>query len=121
MATGDVCHIELSTTALSSSREFYRQIFGWTFEDVPGMDGYVLFRTPSGLGGGLSAGPNAEPPSAKGPILHIEVDDIDATLKKIVERGGKLLVPRTKISDEFGYFALFLDNVGNRLGLWSSS
>jgi predicted enzyme related to lactoylglutathione lyase len=33
--------------------------------------------------------------------------------------GGRALVRKTKISDEFGYFALFLDNVGNRLGLWS--
>jgi len=25
------------------------------------------------------------------------------------------------LSDEFGYYAVFLDNVGNRLGLWSQT
>ena len=63
---------------------------------------------------------NAEAPSDQGPILHIEADDIDGTLAKIIENGGKTIVPKTKISDEFGHFALFLDNVGNRFGLWSS-
>jgi uncharacterized protein len=79
-----------------------------------------MFQTPAGLGGGVDVGPNAEPPSDQGPILHIEADDIDATLAKIIENGGTTIVPKTKISDEFGHFALFLDNVGNRFGLWSS-
>ena len=73
----------------------------------------------SGLGGGFDSGPNAEPPSEVGPILHIEIDDIEATLAKIGEAGGRTIVPKTKISDEFGFFALFVDNVGNRMGLWS--
>ena len=85
------------------------------------MEGYALFTTPDGIGGGLNAGPDADPPSMQGPILLVEVDDIDGTLGKIADLGGQKLLPKTKISDEFGYFALFLDNVGNRLGLWSKA
>ncbi len=121
MSHGGFCHIQLSTTDIGQSRSFYEAIFGWTFEEIPGFETYAMFNTPDGLGGGIDAGPDAEPPSAEGPILHIEADDIDATLKKVEEAGGKTIVPKTKISDEFGYFALFLDNVGNRLGLWSRS
>ncbi len=50
-----------------------------------------------------------------------ELSDIDATLARVSEMGGRTLVPKTRISEEHGHFALFLDNVGNRLGLWSSS
>ena len=121
MGHGSFCHVELSTTDLRASRTFYQEIFGWRVDDVPGMDGYALFSTPDGLGGGLNARPDADVPSAQGPILHIEVDDIEATLETIASRGGRTLLPKTRISDEFGYFALFLDNVGNRLGLWSKA
>ena len=120
MATGDFCHIQFSSTDIEKTKTFFEGIFGWTFQDIPGFETYAMFQTPGGLGGGVDLGPNAEAPSDKGPILHIEVEDIDVTLAKIIENGGKTITPRTKISDEFGYFALFLDNVGNRFGLWSS-
>jgi predicted enzyme related to lactoylglutathione lyase len=119
MANGDICHIELHSRDLEATRRFYGTLFGWTFERIPGFDTYAMFKTPSGLGGGVDSGPNAEAPSGTGPILHVETDDIEAALKRIGERGGKTVVGKTKISDEFGYFALFLDNAGNRLGLWS--
>jgi predicted enzyme related to lactoylglutathione lyase len=121
MPKGAICHIEFHTTDLQETKAFYEEIFGWTVQVFPGFETYGMFRTPDGFGGGFDAGPNADPPSDKGPIVHIEVDDVDATLKLIEERGGKTLVPKTKISDEFGYYALFLDNVGNRVALWSKT
>ncbi len=121
MALGDIAHIELGTTDLAASRRFYERIFGWRFFDPPGMNRYVMFSTPGGQGGGFDAGPQSSGPTAAGPILHIEVTDIDATLAQIVALGGDVLVPKTRISDEHGHFALFLDNVGNRLGVWSQA
>ena len=120
MANGDFCHIQFSSTDIDKTKTFFETIFGWTFQDIPGFETYAMFQTPNGLGGGVDLGPSAEPPSDQGPILHIETDDIDGTLAKIIENGGRTIVPKTAISDEFGHFALFLDNVGNRFGLWSS-
>ena len=119
MANGDICHIELHTPDIEASRKFYETLFAWTFEIIPGFETYAMFRTPSGLGGGFDAGPNADPPSKVGPVLHIEADDIEGMLGRIGEHGGEPLVEKTKISDEFGFFAVFLDNVGNRMALWS--
>ena len=120
MAHGDVCHIELHSSDSRATSRFYESVFGWTFQDIPGFETYAMFRTPAGLGGGIDSDPNAEAPSKVGPILHIETEDIGASLKKIEDAGGETLVGKTKISDEFGHYALFLDNVGNRLGLWSA-
>jgi hypothetical protein len=119
MAQGGIAHIELPTTDLTATRRFYEDIFGWRFEIVPGWDTYAMFTTPDGQEGGFMAGPQAEAPSTAGPILHLEVPDIDVALARIGSMGGRMLQPKTKISDEFGFFALFLDNVGNRLGIWS--
>jgi len=120
MATGDFCHIQFSSTDIEKTKTFFKAIFGWTFQDIPGFETYAMFQTPGGLGGGVDIGPQAEPPSDQGPLLHIEVDDIEVTLTKIAANGGTMIVPKTKISDEFGHFAVFLDNVGNRFALWSS-
>jgi predicted enzyme related to lactoylglutathione lyase len=120
VATGDICHIEFPTTDTQKTKAFFTEIFGWTFQEIPGFETYAMFRTPNGLGGGVDSSPRAEKPSDKGPILHLEVNDIDATLAKIAKHGGKTLVTKTKISDDFGSYALFVDNVGNRFGLWSS-
>ncbi len=119
MSHGGITHIELHTRDLAASRRFYEEIFRWEFKITPGWDTYARFTTPDGQEGGFDAGPRADAPSDKGPILYIEVDDIDAALGRIERMDGRALVRKTKISDEFGYFALFLDNVGNRLGLWS--
>lgn len=117
MPKGAICHIEFHTTDLQATKAFYEEIFAWTVEVFPGFETYGMFRTPDGF----DAGSNADPPSDKGPVVHIEVDDIDATLKLIEERGGKMVAPKTKISDEFGCYATFLDNVGNRVALWSKT
>ncbi|MBU1048558.1 VOC family protein [Candidatus Bipolaricaulota bacterium] len=121
MAVGDICHIEMMTNDLAASKKFYEELFQWTFQLIPGMEGYALFSTPSGLGGGVNASSMAEPPGDKGPIIHLEVADITATLQKIEASGGKTVVQKSKISDEFGYYAIFLDCVGNRMGLWSQA
>ena len=35
------------------------------------------------------------------------------------DAGGKVAVPKTKISDEHGFFAIFIDSEGNKVGLHS--
>ena len=54
-----------------------------------------------------------------GIILHIETDDIPKTLAKIKKAGGKVTKEKTDIGNDFGFYALFEDNSGNLLGIWS--
>ena len=59
-------------------------------------------------------------PSAMGSVVYLNgTDDLSAPLARVEESGGKIVVPKTKISDEIGYFAQFLDTEGNRVGLYS--
>jgi predicted enzyme related to lactoylglutathione lyase len=39
--------------------------------------------------------------------------------KPSAEAGGKIVVPKTQISPEHGYMAIFMDTEGNRVGLHS--
>jgi len=108
------CHIEIPTTDLKKSQDFYGKVFGWKFEQMP--EDYVLFTPPTGVAGGFT---KDRKPSTDGACLYIEVEDINGKLEEIEKAGGKKLVPKTKISDEFGFWGLFLDPVGNSVGLWS--
>ena len=52
-------------------------------------------------------------------MINIMVENIPSTLKKIVEHGGSIDKEKTEIGGDMGYYALFRDNSGNLLGLWS--
>lgn len=46
-------------------------------------------------------------------------DDLTNVLNKVEGVGGVILVPKTKISDEMGYFAMFKDSESNMMALHS--
>jgi predicted enzyme related to lactoylglutathione lyase len=44
---------------------------------------------------------------------------VQIILDKVQAAGGKVIVPKTEISPEYGYMGVFLDTEGNRIGLHS--
>jgi predicted enzyme related to lactoylglutathione lyase len=61
-------------------------------------------------------------PTTEGAVVYLNSgEDLNPTLEKIAQNGGTVIVPKTEISPEMGFFALFLDTEGNKLGLHSSN
>jgi predicted enzyme related to lactoylglutathione lyase len=59
-------------------------------------------------------------PSKDGVLINLHVDDMEKALSAVEANGGKIICQKTKIEAEGrGYFALFTDSEGNRLGLYS--
>lgn len=59
-------------------------------------------------------------PSKDGVLVHLPVDDIEATLRLVSANGGRVVRSKTKIEAEGkGYFAMFSDSEGNTLGLYA--
>ncbi len=59
-------------------------------------------------------------PSGAGSVLYLNADpDLFDALNKVPEAGGRVLVTKTLISAENGYYAFILDSEGNRIGLQS--
>jgi predicted enzyme related to lactoylglutathione lyase len=54
------------------------------------------------------------------PVITIDVDDIEAALKRVEELGGKVLRDKMAVG-EMGFAAYFADSEGNVLGLWQST
>lgn len=57
-------------------------------------------------------------PSENGVLIHFNCEDMEDTLNKVLRKGGKIVIPKTKIEAEGkGWFAVFTDSEGNRVGV----
>jgi predicted enzyme related to lactoylglutathione lyase len=100
-------HWELMVGDVEKAKRFYGAVFDWRFQ-ASGPE-YTLIDTGSPPGGGMMAKPAGAPISALN--SYFQVADVDATLRRVVEAGGRVIVPRTEITG-IGWFAMFLDPEG---------
>lgn len=118
MSKHPIVHIEIASKDPQATANFYSTLFDWKIETDENA-GYVMFQGEPGPGGGFPKIDNQmyKPGDV---VVYIETDDIDATLKKIVAQGGKVLAPKTEIP-KMGWFAFFADPNGNRLALFADA
>jgi uncharacterized protein len=121
-----VVHFEIPADDVTRAREFYGGVFGWQLQEMQEMD-YTLVETvpvdqktqlplePGAINGGLMKR-TAETPA---PVLTVDVESIDISLKEIEAAGGSTVQPRTEIPG-MGAFAYFKDSEGNVVGLWET-
>lgn len=113
--------VEIPTVNFSRAVAFYEAILGISIEEVD-MDGVQMGVFPSDgetVNVALVRG-NDYKPSIDGMIVYLNAgNDLQNTLDKMESNGGKVVVPKTEISPEMGFFAMFIDTEGNKLGLHS--
>ena len=62
----------------------------------------------------------SKPSATDGPLIYLNGNpDVQKVLDKVEHAGGKIMVPKTMISPEFGFMAVILDTEGNRIALHS--
>ena len=101
---------------------FYNQIFSFEMiQNITDINSIAFFPATSGIGGAVIAGPNSIP-SDKGPLIYLNGGkDLSTVLGKVEEAGGRVVMPKTLISEDAGYFAIFIDSQGNKLALHSKN
>lgn len=117
MSKHPIVHIEFSAKDREAAGEFYNALFGWEIQQMPDMNYATFMTTEGGVGGGLN--PVSEDYPAGTVMVYVGTDDIEASLAKAEQLGGKKLVPKTEIPG-VGWFALFADLTGNKIGLLQS-
>jgi predicted enzyme related to lactoylglutathione lyase len=75
----------------------------------------------NGIGGAVVYAEGFYHPSeSHGPLIYLNANpDVQNILDRVEAAGGKILVPKTAISPEYGHMGVFLDTEGNRIGLHS--
>ncbi len=117
---------EIPTTDINRAQKFYEQIFDikMTPLDMPQLQMRLFPVTDmmNGIGGALTYNKEFYIPSEnQGPLIYLNANpDVQIILDRIVTAGGRMTVPKTQISPEYGYMAVFIDSEGNRIALHST-
>lgn len=116
MASDLLAHVEIPSTDLERSKDFFTKLFGWEFKAFG--NGYLLYNTHKGFTVGLRKSDSI----AKGDttIFHIRVNSIEEYLNKAKESGGDIFRGKT-IIPAMGAYALFKDPDGNVIGLYQGN
>ncbi|MFG6440425.1 VOC family protein [Roseateles sp. LKC17W] len=112
---------EIPVTDYARAKGFYEQVLGITITTLPmgPVTMGMLSTDPQAVGGALVHG-DGSTPSATGTLVYLNGgDDLAPLLARVEAAGGRVLVPKTEIGNDFGFFAHFLDTEGNKLGLHS--
>lgn len=109
-------HFELATSDLEKTAAFYREVFGWQIQKWEGPVGYWLVNTGDTSTPGINGGLMQTGGDFSGTINTIEVEDIDASIAKVLANGGEIILPRDAIPG-VGYQAYFKDSCGIMVGL----
>lgn len=114
--------VEIPATDLARAVKFYEGVLAVKI-DIMDMDGVQLGVIPNDEGSVnvvLAKGDDYKP-TTNGPVLYLNAgEDLQPMLDRIKQNGGEVTVAKTLISPEMGYFAMFTDSEGNKLGLHSS-
>jgi predicted enzyme related to lactoylglutathione lyase len=118
---------EIPTNDINRAQQFYEAIFGITMipMDMPNiqMRMFPLDDMMTQVGGALvDSGSFHKPSATDGPLIYLNANpDVQIILDKVVAAGGSIIVPKTAISPEYGFMAVFMDTEGNRMALHSVS
>jgi hypothetical protein len=116
---------EIPTTDIDRAQKFYETIFGISMipMDIPNlkMRAFPIDNPMEGIGGTIVQTDGFHIPSATdGPLIYLDANpDVQIVLDKVEEAGGKVIVPKTNISDDYGFMGVFIDTEGNRIALHS--
>ena len=108
-----VVHFEVTGKDGKKLQKFYSDAFGWKL-DTNNPGGYGMVRSEgNGITGGIG---DAQPGTQGGVTFYVHTENPKATLDKIEQLGGKVLMPLTQVAPETT-IALFADPEGHVIGL----
>ena len=114
---------EIPTTDINRAQKFYETIFGISMMpmDLPNikMRMFPLDDMMTQVGGALvHSGGFHKASATDGPLIYLNANpDVQNVLDKIQGAGGSIMMPKTEISPEYGFMAVFMDTEGNRIAL----
>ncbi len=114
---------EIPTRDLDRATRFYETLLGAELirEDTQ-MGKMAVFpaRIPHVTGSLVQA--EGYRPDAQGMVIYLNLrEDLTQTLNRVEPAGGKVLMGKTELPDDMGFFAQFQDCEGNRVGLFSQT
>ncbi len=119
-----VIHFEIHAEDTARAVKFYGDVFGWKFQEYPGMDYWLVQKAPedkedNGISGAImkrkgDAPANGQPVNAF--VCTFAVENIDSTIEKAVKAGGTEALAKMAVTG-IGWCAYYKDTEGNIFGM----
>lgn len=112
---------EIPVVDYNRAAAFYSTILGvkLAFMEFGGTKMGMIQGKNGGVGGAIVQG-NDYMPTDKGALIYLNGgSDLSKILSRVETAGGRIMVPKTMITKEYGYMAIFFDTEGNKIGLHS--
>lgn len=123
---GAICWMELYSTNVDAAGKFYLTTIGWETQsfDMGPMGTYTMFCRAGEGKDGQVGGMLAMPPNMKGVpsnwLVYFQVEDVDASQKKVESLGGKVVMPAMDIPN-IGRFAVVQDGQGATFSIYKNA
>ena len=115
-------YFEIPVIDMNRAIDFYSFVFNCEFsKDIIHDCEMAFFPFVEGrcITGALAKGETYKP-SIDGTLIYLSTDDIDNIMKRVLEKGGSELFPKTEVEGQ-GYSAEFKDSEGNRVALFQKN
>lgn len=115
--------VEIPTADFSRAVKFYQSVLSVNIEEVDmGETQMGVWSSEEGTVNVCLVKGADYNPTTEGTVLYFNAgNDLQPILNKVEQNGGQVIVPKTEIGPEMGFFALFIDTEGNKLGLHSNN
>lgn len=116
---------EISVADINRAKKFYETVFGIEMPQQEMMGMQMAFFPSENMNGkvagSLVQGPMHKP-SQDGAKVYLNANpDLSTALGNVSKAGGKVVMEKTKITDDIGYMAIFVDSEGNGIALHSKN
>jgi predicted enzyme related to lactoylglutathione lyase len=114
---------EIPVSDMERAIRFYETVFEFKLSRVQmgplDMAGFPWLEKGMGSTGSLVYQKDYHKPGQDGVLVYFTAfsGDLSIELSRVEAAGGKVLQPKTLISEEIGYMGIFLDSEGNRIAL----
>jgi uncharacterized protein len=114
---------EIPVDNMERAITFYESVFGCKLSRNQmgplDMAWFPWDENQKGAGGTLVKHEEFYKTSFDGTLVYFSSEDVTTELSRVEAAGGKIMVPKTEISPEVGFMAVFIDCEGNRVALHS--
>jgi len=112
----NIVWFEIPADKPERAQKFYKALFGWKINPIPGMMEYWHIDT---------GGPDDSPDGGMMTRMHasqqitnyVNVPSVTKAMAKVVKLGGKICKPKTEVPG-MGCFAICQDTENNTFALW---
>jgi predicted enzyme related to lactoylglutathione lyase len=114
-----ITHFDIPVDDPERALKFYKELFDWRIEKVPGPTDYWLIQSAEDDDPAINGGLTRREDPQQGILTYFSVSSATEFAAKVNELGGTVLKSATTVPG-YGHFVICQDPEGNIFALWES-